>query len=191
MNRQDWVFLPFNGLRSPRGRVCVRPLRSAERCVCSRAERFFPRQFFRNPCRMPAVECPRVTISIESFPSRNERRKYAYCGASSRCFFLAPLLAARASDLPPSCNSHPSAAAVLNPAAHGENLLQDSHAQFSSTDSPSCSCRSRGTASSGSLANQLPALGSTARHPSLTIVSKPARPDNLRQTIYQPSPRLT
>jgi Gram-negative bacterial TonB protein C-terminal len=44
-----------------------------------------------------------------------------------------------------------------------------------------------GRPGSGSLANQHPALGSTARHPSLTIVSKPAHPDNLRQTIYQPA----
>jgi hypothetical protein len=32
-----------------------------------------------------------------------------------------------------------------------------------------------------------PRLGSTARHANLTIVSKPLYPDNLRQTIYQPS----
>jgi len=44
-----------------------------------------------------------------------------------------------------------------------------------------------GRPGSGSLANRLPALGSAAIHPKLTIVSRPARPDNRRQTIYQPA----
>lgn len=44
-----------------------------------------------------------------------------------------------------------------------------------------------GRPGSGSLASHLPALGSTARHPNLTIVSKPAHPDNFRQTIHQPA----
>jgi hypothetical protein len=35
--------------------------------------------------------------------------------------------------------------------------------------------------------DQLPALGSTAAHNNLTIVSKPSAPDNNRQTIYQRS----
>ena len=39
----------------------------------------------------------------------------------------------------------------------------------------------------GSKPNQLPALGSTAAHSNLTVVSKPAVPDNTRQTIYQRS----
>ena len=39
----------------------------------------------------------------------------------------------------------------------------------------------------GSKPNQLPALGSTAAHSNLTVVSKPAIPDNTRQTIYQRS----
>ncbi|MGB9242856.1 MAG: energy transducer TonB [Candidatus Acidiferrales bacterium] len=39
----------------------------------------------------------------------------------------------------------------------------------------------------GSKPEQLPALGSTASHSNLTIVSKPAAPDNNRQTIYQRS----
>jgi TonB-like protein len=39
----------------------------------------------------------------------------------------------------------------------------------------------------GSISDRLPALGSTAAHPNLTIISKPARPDNFRQTIYQPN----
>jgi len=39
----------------------------------------------------------------------------------------------------------------------------------------------------GSKPEQLPALGSTAAHSNLTIVSKPAAPDNNRQTIYQRS----
>ena len=39
----------------------------------------------------------------------------------------------------------------------------------------------------GSKPDQLPALGSTAAHSNLTIVSKPAAPDNNRQTIYQRS----
>ncbi len=40
---------------------------------------------------------------------------------------------------------------------------------------------------SGSKPDQLPALGSTAAHGNLTVVSKPATPDNNRQTIYQRS----
>jgi hypothetical protein len=40
---------------------------------------------------------------------------------------------------------------------------------------------------SGVKPNQLPALGSTAVHSNLTVVSKPAVPDNNRQTIYQRS----
>ena len=43
-----------------------------------------------------------------------------------------------------------------------------------------------GAPGSGSLKTLPPVLGSTATHPNLTIVSKPARPDNFRQTIYQP-----
>jgi hypothetical protein len=39
----------------------------------------------------------------------------------------------------------------------------------------------------GSKPEQLPALGSTAAHSNLTVVSKPAVPDNNRQTIYQRS----
>ncbi len=39
----------------------------------------------------------------------------------------------------------------------------------------------------GSKPDQLPALGSTAAHAKITVVSKPARPDNFRQTIYQRS----
>ena len=39
----------------------------------------------------------------------------------------------------------------------------------------------------GSKPNQPPALGSTAAHSNLTVVSKPAVPDNTRQTIYQRS----
>jgi hypothetical protein len=39
----------------------------------------------------------------------------------------------------------------------------------------------------GSKPIQLPALGSTAAHSNLTVVSKPAIPDNTRQTIYQRS----
>jgi Gram-negative bacterial TonB protein C-terminal len=39
----------------------------------------------------------------------------------------------------------------------------------------------------GSKPDQLPVLGSTASHSNLTIVSKPAAPDNNRQTIYQRS----
>jgi hypothetical protein len=44
-----------------------------------------------------------------------------------------------------------------------------------------------GRAGSGSIPTRLPRLGSTAPHPNMTIVSNPARPDNFRQTIYQPS----
>ena len=44
-----------------------------------------------------------------------------------------------------------------------------------------------GHSGSGSVAVPVPALGSTAIHPSLTIISKPLHPDNSRQTIYQPS----
>ncbi len=39
----------------------------------------------------------------------------------------------------------------------------------------------------GSKPEQVPALGSTAAHSNLTVVSKPAIPDNNRQTIYQRS----
>src|SRR5215469_8913726 len=39
----------------------------------------------------------------------------------------------------------------------------------------------------GSKPNQLPALGSTAARSNLTVVSKPAVPDNTRQTVYQRS----
>jgi len=44
-----------------------------------------------------------------------------------------------------------------------------------------------GHSGSGSLRVPIPALGSTALHPSMTIISKPIHPDNSRQTIYQPS----
>ena len=44
-----------------------------------------------------------------------------------------------------------------------------------------------GAPGSGSVETLPPILGSTATHPNLTIVSKPARPDNFRQTIYQPT----
>ncbi len=44
-----------------------------------------------------------------------------------------------------------------------------------------------GHSGSGSVAAPVPALGSTAIHPSLTIISRPLHPDNSRQTIYQPS----
>jgi Gram-negative bacterial TonB protein C-terminal len=44
-----------------------------------------------------------------------------------------------------------------------------------------------GRAGSGSNPLSLPQLGSSAVHPNMTIVSNPARPDNFRQTIYQPS----
>lgn len=44
-----------------------------------------------------------------------------------------------------------------------------------------------GRAGSGSNPLSLPLLGSSAVHPNMTIVSNPARPDNFRQTIYQPS----
>lgn len=44
-----------------------------------------------------------------------------------------------------------------------------------------------GRPGSGSIPDRLPALGSTASHPNMTIVSHPAHPDNFRQTIYQRS----
>jgi TonB-like protein len=44
-----------------------------------------------------------------------------------------------------------------------------------------------GRPGSGSVPTHLPALGSTAHRPNMTIISKPIHPDNLRQTIYQPS----
>jgi hypothetical protein len=44
-----------------------------------------------------------------------------------------------------------------------------------------------GRPGSGSIPDRLPALGSTAPHPNMTIVSHPAHPDNFRQTIYQRS----
>ena len=44
-----------------------------------------------------------------------------------------------------------------------------------------------GRPGSGSVPTHLPALGSTAQRPNMTIISRPIRPDNLRQTIYQPS----
>lgn len=44
-----------------------------------------------------------------------------------------------------------------------------------------------GRPGSGSVQTYAPALGSTASHPSMTIISNPIRPDNSRQTIYQPS----
>jgi len=44
-----------------------------------------------------------------------------------------------------------------------------------------------GRPGSGSVPAPIPALGSTAIHPSMTIISKPIHPDNSRQTIYQPS----
>jgi Gram-negative bacterial TonB protein C-terminal len=46
---------------------------------------------------------------------------------------------------------------------------------------------SGGRPGSGFLPTRLPALGSTAHHPNMTIVSKPVQPDNFRQTIYQPA----
>jgi Gram-negative bacterial TonB protein C-terminal len=39
----------------------------------------------------------------------------------------------------------------------------------------------------GSLPNRLPRLASTVSHPNIMLNSKPAHPDNFRQTIYQPS----
>ncbi len=39
----------------------------------------------------------------------------------------------------------------------------------------------------GNRPDRLPALGSTAFHPKLTVVSNPPRPDNRRQTIIQPA----
>ena len=42
-----------------------------------------------------------------------------------------------------------------------------------------------GRPGSGSVPARVPALGSTAPHPLVTIVSKPVHPDNFRQTIYQ------
>jgi hypothetical protein len=44
-----------------------------------------------------------------------------------------------------------------------------------------------GRSGSGSVRAPIPALGSAAIHPSMTIISKPIHPDNSRQTIYQPS----
>jgi hypothetical protein len=44
-----------------------------------------------------------------------------------------------------------------------------------------------GHSGSGSVRAPIPALGSAAIHPSVTIISKPIHPDNVRQTIYQPS----
>src|SRR6266851_4515648 len=44
-----------------------------------------------------------------------------------------------------------------------------------------------GRLGSGSVQAAIPALGSTAIHPSMTIISKPIHPDNSRQTIYQSS----
>ena len=44
-----------------------------------------------------------------------------------------------------------------------------------------------GRPGSGSIPDRVPALGSNALHPNMTIVSHPARPDNFRQTIYQRS----
>lgn len=44
-----------------------------------------------------------------------------------------------------------------------------------------------GRAGSGFIPARPPALGSTAPHPNMTIVSNPVHPDNFRQTIYQPS----
>jgi hypothetical protein len=40
---------------------------------------------------------------------------------------------------------------------------------------------------SGSVPAPAPTPGSTAMHPTMTIISKPIHPDNSRQTIYQPS----
>jgi hypothetical protein len=42
-------------------------------------------------------------------------------------------------------------------------------------------------AGSGFSPDKLPMLGSTATHLELTIISKPLNPDNIRQTIHQPS----
>ena len=39
----------------------------------------------------------------------------------------------------------------------------------------------------GDLVDKMPALGSTVQHRTLTVVSKPVRPDNIRQTIFQPA----
>ncbi len=44
-----------------------------------------------------------------------------------------------------------------------------------------------GRPGSGSIHSPNPTLGSTAIHPSMTIISKPIPPDNSRQTIYQSS----
>jgi hypothetical protein len=44
-----------------------------------------------------------------------------------------------------------------------------------------------GRSGSGSKPDQVPALGSTAAQSNLTVISKPAAPDNNRQTIYQRS----
>jgi hypothetical protein len=39
----------------------------------------------------------------------------------------------------------------------------------------------------GDLIERLPALGSTVKQRNLTVVSRPRRPDNIRQTIFQPT----
>jgi hypothetical protein len=44
-----------------------------------------------------------------------------------------------------------------------------------------------GKPGAGFLPRQAPVLGSSAQHPTITIVSKLVHPDNFRQTIYQPS----
>jgi Gram-negative bacterial TonB protein C-terminal len=44
-----------------------------------------------------------------------------------------------------------------------------------------------GRPGSGLVPTRVPALGSTAPHPNMTIVSHPVHPDNFRQTIFQPS----
>lgn len=44
-----------------------------------------------------------------------------------------------------------------------------------------------GRPGAGSTPVKLPALASTIRHPNITIVSNPARPDNFHQTIFQPT----
>lgn len=44
-----------------------------------------------------------------------------------------------------------------------------------------------GRPGSGFVPARLPALGSSAPHPNMTIVSKPSYPDNFHQTIYQPA----
>jgi len=44
-----------------------------------------------------------------------------------------------------------------------------------------------GRPGAGRVLVRLPALGSTVRHPNMTIVSNPVHPDNFHQTIYQPT----